>query len=176
MNKKKITPTPVPDRTQVSVGSVGTHREKTPRDKSRGVFTLKQAIDFHGHLGPYLVLGLLMGKYALSELRARQHFGLRVKVWGAKDKPRSCLIDGLQLSTGCTYGKGNIVKYNGAVVKVNFYNRDTKEGIDLLLSDEVIKKLEKAIDRPSSEMLAREIYKTKPERLFIKLQSQTKAR
>ncbi len=129
---------------------------------------LKQAIDFHGHLGPYLVLGLLMGKYALSRLRARAHFGLRVKVWGAKDKPRSCLIDGLQLSTGCTYGKGNIVKYNGAVIRTSFFNQDTREGIDLLLSNEVIKKLKKALDHPSSEKLAREIYKTKPECLFVK--------
>ena len=51
-----------------------------------------------------------MGEYALEKIKARPHFGLEVKVWGAKNKPKSCLIDGLQLSTGCTYGKGNITK------------------------------------------------------------------
>ena len=128
---------------------------------------LKRAIDFHGHLGPYLVLGLLMGKYALNKLKARQHFGLRVKVWGVKDKPRSCLIDGLQLSTGCTYGKGNIAKYNGAVIKANFLNQDTKESVDLLLRDEVIKKLKAASSHSSSEKLARELYRAQPQDLFL---------
>ncbi|TAN59293.1 hypothetical protein EPN16_07695 [bacterium] len=125
------------------------------------------AIDFHGHLGPYLVLGLLMGKYALNKLKARQHFGLRVKVWGVKDRPRSCLIDGLQLSTGCTYGKGNIVKYNGAVIKANFLNQDTKESIVLLLKDEVIKKLKAASSHSLSEKLARELYRAQPQDLFL---------
>lgn len=134
--------------------------------KKKGV-SLKQAIDFHGHLGPYLVLGLLMGKYALSKLKARQHFGLMVKVWGAGDKPRSCLIDGLQLSTGCTYGKGNIAKYNGALIRVNFFNQDTKESVDLLLRDEVIKKLKSADSHSSSEKLARKLYREKPQDIFL---------
>lgn len=132
----------------------------------RRKISLKQAVNFHGHLGPYLVLGLTMGSYALKKLKARAHFGLEVKVWGAKFKPRSCLVDGLQLSTGCTYGKGNITKYNGKIVKVNFFNQDSQESIDLLLRDEVIKKLELAIDHSSSERLAREFYRTKIEELF----------
>ena len=44
--------------------------------------SLKQAIDFHGHLGPYLVLGLLMGEYGLKKIKAKPHFGVKVKVWG----------------------------------------------------------------------------------------------
>lgn len=129
-------------------------------------FSLKQAIDFHGHLGPYLVLGLVMGEYALKKLKGRAHFGLEVKVWGAKEKPKSCLVDGLQLSTGCTYGKGNIVKYNGKAIRVNFLNRDTRKRADLLLREEVIKKLASAVDHSSSERLARELYRSKPGNIF----------
>ena len=128
--------------------------------------SLKQAIDFHGHLGPYLVLGLLMGEYGLKEIKAKPHFGLKVKVWGAKDKPKSCLIDGLQLSTGCTYGKGNIAKHNGKVIKVSFLNRASKKNIHLFLQDRTIERLESAADHKSCEKLAEEFYKTKPECLF----------
>lgn len=128
--------------------------------------SLKQAVDFHGHLGPYLVLGLLMGGYALKQIKAKPHFGLEVKVWGAKDKPKSCLIDGLQLSTGCTYGKGNIVKYNGKAIKVSFINRDSREKLQLSLRERTIEELEAAEDHKSCEVLAREFYKTKPELLF----------
>lgn len=128
--------------------------------------SLKQAIDFHGHLGPYLVLGLLMGGYALKKIKAKPHFGLEVKVWGAKDKPKSCLIDGLQLSTGCTYGKGNISKYNGKLIRVSFLNRDSRKKLHLLLQDRTIERLESASDHQSCEKLAGEFYKTKPECLF----------
>ena len=128
--------------------------------------SLKQAINFHGHLGPYLVLGLLSGEYALKKLKARAHFGLEVKVWGAKNKPKSCLIDGLQLSTGCTYGKGNITKYNGKVIKADFLNPETNQKLSLVLKDEIIKKLTLAVDHPLSERLARELYKTKPDFIF----------
>lgn len=132
----------------------------------RREISLKRAVDFHGHLGPYLVLGLTMGSYALKKLKARAHFGLEVKVWGAKFKPRSCLIDGLQLSTGCTYGKGNIQKYDGEVIRVNFLNRDTKNSLHLLLKDEIIKKLKPSATHKSSERLARKLYRLKPERIF----------
>lgn len=128
--------------------------------------SLKQAIDFHGHLGPYLMLGLLMGEYALKKLKAKPHFGLEVKVWGAAHKPKSCLIDGLQLSTGCTYGKGNITKYNGKAIKVSFVNCENKQSLTYGLNVAVDEKLSLAHGHRSCEKLANELYKTKPEYLF----------
>ncbi len=63
---------------------------------------------FHGHLGPYLVLGYRMGRIALRELDSRGHFGLSVTVHSKLEPPASCLIDGVQLGSGCTLGKRNI--------------------------------------------------------------------
>ena len=63
---------------------------------------------FHGHLGPYLVLGYRMGRQALAELDSPGHFGVSVVVHSALEPPRSCLIDGIQLGSGCTLGKRNI--------------------------------------------------------------------
>ncbi len=80
--------------------------------------SLKEAIKFHGHLGPYLVLGILAGEFALKRLRCKKYFGLEVRVWGTDKKPKSCFIDGLQLSTGATYGKGNIHKLDGRKMKL----------------------------------------------------------
>ena len=130
-------------------------------------FSLKQAIDFHGHLGPYLVLGLMMGEYALKKIKAKAHFGLEVKAWGAANKPKSCLIDGLQLSTGCTYGKGNITKYNGKGIKVSFMNCKNKRSITCTLQDGVVEKLALATTHQSCERLARTLYKAKTESLFF---------
>lgn len=63
---------------------------------------------FHGHLGPYLVLGYRMGRTALRELDSEGHFGLSVVVHSRLQPPASCLIDGVQLGSGCTLGKRNI--------------------------------------------------------------------
>ncbi|MDO8748351.1 MAG: formylmethanofuran dehydrogenase subunit E family protein [Candidatus Omnitrophota bacterium] len=128
---------------------------------------LKTAIDFHGHLGPYLVLGLLMGEYALKKMRARPHFGLEVKVWGAKNKPKSCLIDGLQLSTGCTYGKGNIAKYGGKAIKVNFRDLKTTKELTVFLSEETLERLKSAVDHLTSEKIAMEFYKKGVRSIFL---------
>ena len=128
--------------------------------------SLKQAVDFHGHLGPYLILGLLMGQYAIKKIKAKPHFGLEVRAWGAKERPKSCLIDGLQLATGCTYGKGNIVKYNGKSIRVKFLNRDSKESIILDLSPGVIKRLQSTLSHRQAEELAMEIFGSDPECIF----------
>jgi len=69
---------------------------------------MHRARQFHGHLGAWLVLGLRAGEYGVKRLEAEKWFGLRVLVECQTRPPERCLVDGLQLSTGCTYGKGNI--------------------------------------------------------------------
>lgn len=121
---------------------------------------LKAAQKFHGHLGPWLILGLLAGELALKKLKAEKYFGLSVKVWGAARKPKSCLIDGLQLSSGATYGKGNIQKISGKKVRLLFCNLKTNKKITLFLKDSLVKELEKLKGHKDSEVLAKKLYKT----------------
>lgn len=61
---------------------------------------LKRAIEFHGHLGPFLVLGLMMSKTACKYLRQISS----VKVKTRLKPPRSCVLDGVQVATKCTLG------------------------------------------------------------------------
>lgn len=63
---------------------------------------------FHGHLGPFAMLGYRAGKLALRELGAPSHFGIRARVLCPPRTPPSCFADGVQYGTGCTLGKGNI--------------------------------------------------------------------
>ncbi len=129
--------------------------------------TLKEAVKFHGHLGPWLVLGILIGEFALKKLKARKYFGLKVKVWGANKKPKSCLIDGLQLSTGATYGKGNISKFNGPAIKIEFFNCASNRKFILKFKDKIVQELNKADTHRLAENLAKKIYRINPENLFI---------
>ena len=146
---------------------------------------LSEAKKFHGHLGPYLMLGILAGEIAIEKLQCKKYFGIYVKVWGANKKPKSCLIDGLQLSTGATYGKGNIQKLNGSGVKIEFYNclntvRNNKaqrkkskisneiihKRITLKFKDDLIQILKETKTHRDSEVLARKLYKTDYNKLF----------
>lgn len=68
---------------------------------------LERATSFHGHRGSFLIVGLRMGALILSELGTKGHWPLKIRCFAARP-PVSCFVDGLQLSTGCTLGKGNI--------------------------------------------------------------------
>ncbi len=63
---------------------------------------------FHGHLGPYVVIGYRMGRLALEATGSEGHFDVSAVVYSFLEPPRSCLIDGVQLGAGCTLGKRNI--------------------------------------------------------------------
>jgi formylmethanofuran dehydrogenase subunit E len=78
---------------------------KDSRDEARRV--LQRAVEFHGHLGPFLMIGLRMGFLAMSALGSSpDEMSVLVKV--KSTPPESCAIDGLQVSTGCTLGRGTI--------------------------------------------------------------------
>ena len=128
--------------------------------------TLKEAVRFHGHLGPYLILGILAGEHALKKLNCQKYFGLEVGVSGANKKPKSCLVDGLQLSTGATYGKGNIHKSAGSKIQIIFRALESKKSIKVLLKNNLIKKLKSLKNHQDSEAFARKLAKIKPNNLF----------
>lgn len=128
--------------------------------------SLNEAVRFHGHLGPYLVLGILAGETALKKLRCKKYFGLNVKVWGAAQKPKSCLIDGLQLSTGATYGKGNINKLNDSRIRIEFHNRLNHKKINLRFKNSLIQKLGETKTHRDSELFAKKLLRVNPDNLF----------
>lgn len=120
---------------------------------------VKEAVKFHGHLGPYLILGLIAGDLSLKKLGAKKYFGLKVKVYGANIKPKSCLVDGLQLSTGATYGKGNITKYGARQIKIIILNLEKNKRIQLSLKKSISQELSSLSSHADSEKFAKKLLK-----------------
>jgi len=112
------------------------------------------------------VLGLLAGEQALKKLKCKKYFGLQVKVWGADKKPKSCIIDGLQLSTGATYGKGNIRRLSGRYIKIELRNHANSRRVIFRLSKSLLEVLEAVKTHADSEILAARLYKTNPLKIF----------
>jgi formylmethanofuran dehydrogenase subunit E len=73
---------------------------------------------FHGHLGVYVTVGLRMG--AIGKRRFGHYKGLRAIVRSQPEPPMRCVLDGVQFSSGCTMGKGNIVLESGREPEVSF--------------------------------------------------------
>ena len=93
---------------------------------------LEYAKRFHGHLGPFLVIGLRMGSLALEKLgNPDPVHSLEVLMELENKRPVSCLIDGIQVSSGCTLGKGNIRVMEGRGVWALFRSGGRKVKISL---------------------------------------------
>ncbi len=97
--------------------------------------TIEFARQFHGHIGPYLVLGLKMGEAAKKTLNISntELEQLRAEVAIPLFPPFSCLLDGVQVSTTCTIGNQRlqfknskniqatfVVEESGKIVKITF--------------------------------------------------------
>jgi len=70
-------------------------------------YTAQDLAAFHGHLGPFIVLGYRMGRYARDHF-CDDPFSLKAAVHCSGTPPESCVVDGVQLGSGCTLGKRNI--------------------------------------------------------------------
>jgi formylmethanofuran dehydrogenase subunit E len=77
------------------------------------------AAAFHGHLGPWLALGLRAGIYARRHL-LDDPFRLEAVVRCPGRRPFTCFIDGVQFGSGCTLGKSNIHHVPSRSVGVTF--------------------------------------------------------
>lgn len=72
------------------------------------MFTLPEwTWEFHGHRCPFMPIGYRMGTVMLKTLgapKAQDHEYFIASELGV-GHPQTCLMDGLQAATGCTYGK-----------------------------------------------------------------------
>jgi len=124
---------------------------------------LDRAVEFHGHLGPFLVLGVKAGLLANSIL-GKDCFETRAVVGTDPNPPHSCFIDGVQLVTGCTMGKGNIRIRRSKSIFVLF----SKKGktVKLRLRRKVLDFIRKSSSEKDSERVALELAQRSADELF----------
>lgn len=81
---------------------MGTLKQDQVRDLDA---ILEKAVEFHGHLGPFLVLGVRMSLIGLRELGVKENCQrLQVTATLRNRTPFSCILDGIQVVTKCTMG------------------------------------------------------------------------
>ncbi len=113
---------------------------------------LRRLADFHGHLGPYVLLGYRMG------LVARKYFPKRfyATLYTGTEPPVSCLIDGVQFSSCCTLGKGNLTVKEGGRPTVRFY--DGIRSLDMSPLENIQKRIDMVSSYEAGEKLSIELH------------------
>ena len=87
-------------------------------------YSIEDLAAFHGHLGPYIVLGYRIGRYVRDHL-CDDPFQLQATIHCSGAPPESCIVDGVQLGSGCTLGKRNIEIVRGDQLKCVFSHNGT---------------------------------------------------
>ena len=126
--------------------------------------TLKQIEQFHGHVGPYAVIGYRMGLIANKKLGS-DPFLKKAVVWTGINPPLSCIVDGIQISSGCTYGKGNITVKNEGIAKAEFSTDDGKH-IQVILKPEIRREIDTKVTEENIITYSEKMVEKSDEELF----------
>jgi formylmethanofuran dehydrogenase subunit E len=92
---------------------------------------LMDALKFHGHKCWASVAGVRVGLAALRELEVKRSGGTQLYgiVEIGEDHGGMCFGDGIQYSTGCTFGKGNIRKQPLGKVAFTLIEKDSNRAV-----------------------------------------------
>jgi formylmethanofuran dehydrogenase subunit E len=122
---------------------------------------------FHGHIGPFLAVGLRMGLLA-NEAMGRAPLETRAVVKLEPRPPRSCAVDGIQYVTGCTMGKGNIeIEPDPGLIWARF-TRGLK-CLTISLTEGYLRRIETDLENASEKAIIDYAFKmmdTPPEEMF----------
>src|SRR5512135_1143809 len=82
-------------------------------------------VDFHGHSCPGLALGYRVSLRTLREFKGRAEDEELVGIV----ENNSCAVDAVQVMTGCTFGKGNLIFRDNGKQVYTFIKRPSGRGI-----------------------------------------------
>ncbi len=90
-------------------------------------------VKFHGHACPGLALGYRVAKAAVRELNINRSEDEELVCIVEND---SCAVDAIQVITGCTFGKGNLIFKDYGKQVYTFYNRKTENAVRISIDFE----------------------------------------
>lgn len=89
---------------------------------------LRQTEHLHGHLCPFVSLGVKAGQYAMMAL-SRQNTGMEEIV--AIVECNNCFTDGIQMATGCTFGNNALIYKDLGKTAVTVARREDGQAVRL---------------------------------------------
>jgi formylmethanofuran dehydrogenase subunit E len=93
---------------------------------------VEKTIAFHGHWCPGLAIGIRAAELALQRLGRPEEAEMAVVV-----ETDMCGVDAVQVLTGCTFGKGNLIHRDYGKMAFCFYDRKSGKGFRAVLKPEI---------------------------------------
>jgi formylmethanofuran dehydrogenase subunit E len=146
---------------------------KTAKSKINEKLTslINKAVDFHGHLGPFLVIGVRMGSLAkeILDVGVGDSDKLRIAARLPLLTPFSCILDGIQATTQCTVGNQKLrIENSQARIIVSFEQQNSDKTLRIHVNPKIIEGLkDRYSEGASNEELAWEIASMPQSQLFI---------
>jgi formylmethanofuran dehydrogenase subunit E len=132
---------------------------------------IQNAAKLHGHLGPFLVIGVRMGEIAKRHLKVDQKNsrGLQANIKTPLSTPFSCVIDGIQATTSCTVGNQKLkIEKSMKEITARFKLQSSDKTVKILVKPKLVKNLIEEMSKGAdSEKLAAKIAHLKEEQLFV---------
>lgn len=109
---------------------------------------LEKAAEFHGHLGPFLAIGVRMGRIGLDRVGVAKSKSLVVTASLPLRVPFSCIIDGLQITTKCTTGNQKLSLIDSAEIQAKFERKDNGKETVVVLNQSMFEELKTQLLSP----------------------------
>ncbi len=88
--------------------------------------SFREAAEFHGHVCPGLAIGYRVATSAMEQLGVERPRDEEVVAVVEND---TCAVDAIQVVTGCTFGKGNLVFKDYGKGVFSFFSRKKNTGV-----------------------------------------------
>lgn len=103
---------------------------------------IQRVVEFHGHWCPGLAIGIRVSEWALREFGHAGDEEVVVVV-----ETDMCGVDAIQVLTGCTFGKGNLIHLDQGKMAFTFHRRSDGKALRVLFTGE-------GLGTPGEEMTA----------------------
>lgn len=100
------------------------------------------AFEFHGHKCPAMPMGYRAGLAAMNKLGVEKASNKELFMYceNGPAHAAACFLDGAMAATGCTYGKGNVVKLNYAKNAIVLVDLKTDRAVRVSIRPEFFEK------------------------------------
>lgn len=102
---------------------------------------IEKARELHGHVCPYLVLGLRASEIAMSKLgvgRAGVSESIEEEIVVIVEA-NNCMSEGVQVATGCTLGNNSLIYMDTGKNAITIFKRGSRRGIRVYIDAERIR-------------------------------------
>jgi formylmethanofuran dehydrogenase subunit E len=132
---------------------------------------IENAAKLHGHLGPFLVIGVRMGDLAKRHLEVDDKSSRRLEasIKTPLTTPFSCVIDGIQASTSCTVGNQKLkIKNSTKQITAHFRLQNSKKTVRISVNPKIAETLISGMSKgANAEQLAAKVASMEEEQLFV---------